>query len=373
MITTFTKHSLVALIIVFSLASNISFAQEANLGDLSVRFCNDKSQPSGTSSLATTATWWVPEDICIYLSNGGTSAVNMKINFVDWTITNDSDQKKACQPESTKERFGKYISIPETEYRIEAGQSVEAHATATFPTTYAGMSYGCITYQATNDAEAGNGMFNVLTRKANFIDILVAGEIKLGFTIKEQTRGDNLGNSSQLIVLKDPTDGTYKGQISVSNWGNVAQEVTMDGSINARFKSTPLTQQTKKLLPGDTIDFIFPIQQDIPWYDGKVETKITLTNKPVFEFESPQITDEMRKSYTHELSSSIFIAPWKLLAGLIALLLIVFALSRSLIRRKKDKDMWPSTQRSNKPQMRQDQKMQEEQQEEQQQDDQQQM
>lgn len=284
-----------------------------------------------------TAKGWKEEDICMYLSNGWLSPVTIKVNFVDGTITNDSDQKKACQPESTKERFGKYISLPKTEYRLQPQQSLEVHATAEFPVSYAGMAYGCVTYQAVGENEATNWMFSVLTRKANFIDILVEGKIELWLSIKDQTRDDNLWKSSQLLIFKDLADGLYKAQLFVTNDGNIAQQVTISGSVAVRFKDFVLPEQSKKVLPGDSVDFMYVLDDYIPRYEGAITTNIDLTNTPVFEFESDQITDEMRTSNTQTISSSFVIAPWKLLAGLIALFLVLFAGTRYMKNRSWDR------------------------------------
>ncbi len=298
----------------------------------------------------------------MYLSNGWLSPVTIKINFVDGTITNDSDQKKACQPESTKDRFGKYISIPQTEYRLQPQQSIEVHATAEFPISYAGMSYGCVTYQAVGESEWGNGMFNVLTRKANFIDILVEGKIELWLSIKEQVREDNIWKSTQLVIFKDIADGNYKGQLVVTNDGNIAQQVVVGGSVNARFQNFSLPEQSKKVLPWDSVDFVFPLNDYVPRYEWVITANVDLTNTPVFEFESDQITEDMRKASTQTLSSSIFIAPWKLLAAVIAIFLLLFAGTRYMRNRSSNNSThWVHTKKAHQGQHNQEDMMQEQQ------------
>lgn len=109
--------------------------------------------------------------------------------------------------------------------------------------------------------------------------------------------------------------------------------MVVGGSVNARFQNFPLPEQSKKVLPGDSVDFVFPIDDYVPRYDGVITANVDLTNTPVFEFESDQITEDMRKASTQTLSSSIFIAPWKLLAALIAIFLLLFAGSRYMKNR----------------------------------------
>jgi hypothetical protein len=69
------------------------------------------------------------------------------LNFVDGTITADADQKKACEPESTKTNFGQYVTDYPTTLEIGAGETVKIGAKATFPAGYAGTAYGCATFQ----------------------------------------------------------------------------------------------------------------------------------------------------------------------------------------------------------------------------------
>jgi hypothetical protein len=72
------------------------------------------------------------------------------LNFVDGTITADADQKKACEPETTKANFGQYVTNYPTTVQIQAGETVKIAATATFPAGYAGTAYGCATFQIDN-------------------------------------------------------------------------------------------------------------------------------------------------------------------------------------------------------------------------------
>jgi hypothetical protein len=44
------------------------------------------------------------------IQNDGPTDATISINFVDGTITADEDQKKACEPETTKTNFGQYVS-----------------------------------------------------------------------------------------------------------------------------------------------------------------------------------------------------------------------------------------------------------------------
>jgi len=44
------------------------------------------------------------------IQNDGPTDTTISLNFVDGTITADGDQKKACEPESSKSNFGQYVT-----------------------------------------------------------------------------------------------------------------------------------------------------------------------------------------------------------------------------------------------------------------------
>jgi hypothetical protein len=53
------------------------------------------------------------------IENGGPTDTTISLNFVDGTITADTDQKKACEPEVTKSNFGQYVTDYPTTIQIQ--------------------------------------------------------------------------------------------------------------------------------------------------------------------------------------------------------------------------------------------------------------
>jgi hypothetical protein len=98
------------------------------------------------------------------INNQGPTDADVSLNFVDGNITADVDQKKACQPEGTKGQFGQYVSIDENVFNVPSNSTIQTNAFVTFPAGYAGMNYGCITYQVVDDQEDNGQMFNVVTK-----------------------------------------------------------------------------------------------------------------------------------------------------------------------------------------------------------------
>jgi hypothetical protein len=81
-----------------------------NLGDITLRFCNDTGAVAGTKTAVLQTKPEEKQDICMFIENGGPTNTMISLNFVDGTITADTDQKKACEPETTKTNFGQYVT-----------------------------------------------------------------------------------------------------------------------------------------------------------------------------------------------------------------------------------------------------------------------
>ncbi len=336
-----------------------------NLGDVVIRFCNDVENrdteaKKASKSLYMEAVTSIPEDICIYINNAWPTDITAKLNFVDGTVTADQSQKKACQPEGTKSKFWQYVEIEEDTYTVSAGKTLETHASITFPPGYAGMSYGCVTLQLEGQSESGSpdSMFTILSRRANFIDVLVDGAIKLDMSTPDQTESPfaNLWSHPGLLVYKAPDTWTYKTSLIVKNDWNIAQEVAVSPFVHGRFghelqgwwkeekvivgdnietqniftwesaENTWVQPMKKKILPGQQVSFEMDVQDALPLWEWALELRALVQHTPVFDFESEKITPDMREMKSISLQSNLFIIPWRLLLAILALLFILWLL-----------------------------------------------
>jgi hypothetical protein len=75
----------------------ISSTYAASIGDVALRFCTSSGSLEKTVSLTTSGQ--EEKEICMTLINGAYEDTDVNISFVDGTITNDADQKKACKNE----------------------------------------------------------------------------------------------------------------------------------------------------------------------------------------------------------------------------------------------------------------------------------
>jgi len=96
---------------------------------------------------------------------------------------------------------------------LPAGVTLEKQATLRFPSGYNGLIYGCLTYylSKSNDIVTdGNSMFNVLVRKANFVNVLLGGKL-------ERNLVDTIGGIGNISPRIDPISKHLVAEIALEN------------------------------------------------------------------------------------------------------------------------------------------------------------
>jgi L-rhamnose mutarotase len=310
----------------------------SNLWDLLIRFCNDSeaAQEWWSKELKMSATPEKEEDICIYLVNWGPTEVEVELGFVDGTITNDAEQKKACQPESTISQFWQYVVPEQTVFIIPAKNTLETHAKVTFPEDTAGMIYGCATLKIIW-ATGSDGAIQVVSRRANFIDVSVKGVLRSSLQIVNQPLpvGRVVHNKDpRFYIISNPTTEELFGKVVVKNDGNVAQYVSLQPSTKRWWRATNYETISKKILPQQEGEFIIAIT-DKPRWNGPVQVSASITSNPVLEEWTDLEDNEIDMNTKQELltTNTLFI-PWVILFSILWLLFIWLIISGT---RKKHK------------------------------------
>lgn len=311
----------------------------SNLGDLLIRFCNDPeiAQEWWAKDLQMTAVPGTGADICIYLVNWWPTEVEVELWFVDWTITNDAEQKKACQPESTISQFWQYVVPAQTKFTIGPKTTMETHATVTFPQDTAGMVYGCATLKIAWNPEA-NGAVQVVSRRANFIDVSVKWVLRSSLQVVNQPMpvGWVVHNKDpRFYIISNPTTKELFGKVVLKNDGNVAQYVSLQPTTKRRGKTTSYETISKKILPQQESDFLIPLV-DKPRWNGQLEISASITSNPVLE-EWTEADNEINMDAKQELvATKALFMPWVILFTILWLLLLWLILTGTS-KKKKEK------------------------------------
>lgn len=335
---------------ILSFAQNSQNAQwwnkESNLGDLTLRFCNDKTIVWWTKALQMTAKPLEEKEICILLNNDWPTPLKIWLNFVDGSSTSDADAKKACQPEDTKTYFGQYIAAEDTWFLVNPHQTIQTIVKAKFPEWYAGMAYGCTTFQVLDSqAQAWSGMFKIVSRRANFLDIYVDGKINIwtDFTGEDNPSIVNISNNKNIIIYDNIVKKSIVSKINLYNSGNV----WVTGNINVSYKYLWLFEgkfetQKFRLMPKLTMPYEFDtpsLEINIPWIrNAKINYMKyiwwPLSIKYDIEY-NPEIfwpdTQSVLKDYQLTWEASAFVIPRRL----IVLIILIFI--RIIYKNRKNK------------------------------------
>ncbi len=299
------------------------FAQEreTNLGEVLIRFCNDPRMAGGTKSLNLRTETNREEEICMYLDNSWPKSVKVGVNFVDGTITADSEGKKACQPEGVRTNFWQYVSIESTGFIIPSNWTLKTKAILKFPTGIAGKVNGCVTYQILSDSTGEQlGMFRILSRRANFIDVIVSWEVTFDvfYMAENNPSFPNIGQNENVTLYLHPISKYYSLKSLITNTGNIPSITTISGYINWWFGRLHQELSPKQITIPAKQQSVY--ENDLPrWvkFWGPVTVHLDATDKP----ELPEgIHAKELKVLTHEFVISAFILPWWIIVVLLGLL-----------------------------------------------------
>ncbi len=310
------------------------FAQDQNvkwwnkfsdLWDLTLRFCNDQSIVWWTKALQISAKPWEEKEICILLHNDWPTAMKIWLNFVDGASTSDSDAKKACQPEDINTYFGRYVIAEDTWFLVNPKQTIKTTVKAKFPEGYAGMAYGCATFQQIDTSTENTGMFKVIARRANFLDIFVDGKINvwLEFTWNKD-KIDNLSNSDKLILYNNIVKNTIVSKVNIYNSGNVWVTWNLTASYNYFWFFTNVFESQKfRVMPKLTMPYEFDLPRYIRYIWWPITLKYDASYMPEIFWPDKQW---VVKIYDVSTQSETFFMPWRIL--ILIAIYIIYKLSK---------------------------------------------
>lgn len=152
-----------------------SKVEEANadLSQIELDFCD---RPGEKSIEYTLSPNW-KQDICINAINWSERDIEVTIEFVDGTLTNDERQNKACMNAGQNENFGQYVGWYTSSFIIPANDLVIKHAKLQLPQQSSWTINGCLVYYTKSVEASSDGSFSILMRKAKFIDINVTENV----------------------------------------------------------------------------------------------------------------------------------------------------------------------------------------------------
>lgn len=289
---------------VCSTCSMLVFARETNLGDVTIRFCNDKNIPWWAKSIDIHTQTNKEEEICLLMSNAWSTPVKLGINFVDGSTTPDEEAKKACEPEWTKTNFGQYVNAEDTEFLIPAWETLQTLVKMKFPAWVAWRVNGCVTYNILDQSLSWDGMFKVFSRRANFIDVLVSGDVYFNTVLQADTNPSfpNLLSNNEIKLYENTFINSLSLKSYIINSGNISSQTIVSGEVQWRFWLLHYPLGLKKITTSSkkksVLEYDLPKWSQIAW---PLQVKLHITHNPVFpdgftqDIKSTDTTIELHK------------------------------------------------------------------------------
>lgn len=360
--------SILSLWYISTYAQNTTDAETTDIREVKVRYCNDPLN-TDAKSLFIDAKIDEKSVICIDFINTANKTANIGINFVDWAITDDSDQKKACLAEWEKSNFWQYVSNYPTTLDIAPNSAKRVFVDLLYSWWFAWTSYGCLTYHAleqTGSQDVNWTMFNVFSRVGSFIDAFVVWDFKIKLETTPITSDfySNISSNPNFIIYREgswkewfwkKSFWTYKTKVDIVNTGNIAVTGNISLNINTWkifWTSTSINDQI--FLPKQVRSF----EKEIPWYiarwiGGFVDVSAHVEYEPIYL--GTYANEAKKESFTLTDNTNVFFLPW-----IIILIVIIIGLkiahynsnkktvkSNTSVIRKRTLQKKPTSQRKN--------------------------
>jgi len=320
--------------LIFFGAVFISSTYSASIGDVALRFCNNSWSLEKTISLTTS--WDEKQEICMMLINGSYEPTTITVSFVDGTITNDADQKKACKNEWENQNFWQYMSLEEDTIEIPARWATTFTWILKLPEEAAGEIRGCVTYFIANE-KTQKDMFTVMVRRANFIDIFAKWVVTIWLSFVDvESPTKSLSKNSKILSFFNKDENKLYIQSMLKNSWTAEQWVTIKWEIKNLFGFKKTFFEEKRTLFAKQTSTISNTIDRLPFYKWQFSIKYTVEHNANI-VEGLEV-DWESTNWTITESTNIFvITTWTYISFLVILLLIA-GISFFIIKRKSKKN-----------------------------------
>lgn len=305
--------------------TSMVFAQNSNIWDVSVKFCNGENNTKALSMVLDSGKEW---EICMEFSNFSENDVDISYGFVDGVVTADQYKSKACKNEWDDTMFWQYVRQDVSKINIPSMSKVIQKSYVKFPAGMTGMVNGCLTYFVSNAKDTttiDSAMFDVLVRKASFIDVLVGGKLSRNLKLSNEEKSINsyYDKEKNALIL----------EVRFDNAGTVNEWVIMGWKISNIFGySATFSGEVVKVLSDGSQVLKMKIN-NLPWYKWPFNVELNIGSNPEFDFDPASIPATMKKPIYIDAKTNVFVMPWMIiyiLWGLIVLFVLIKIISKHI-------------------------------------------
>ncbi len=338
----------------------------ATVWDVELTFCNKNNLLDHNRHLKMEVDPNKEQEICLEFSNTTDYDVPLKVNFIDGWITADQNARRACKNETSKDWFGQYVKGNNSTITIPTKWKTKVIKTIKMSDAHIGYNYGCVTYSVPNGqvTKKGGVSYNVVVRKAWFIDMIVKGKIvsRLDVLWPEGVHNVAYAESSYAswsLIAWALGVKEYEDYVDVytilKNSGNVPLRIGGKGTMKDILgKTIQLWTGYLYLLPNESKEFHLSVSKPAWWHFNKESTGSDISSIPRYRMNYnafvdiayiPDIANDgldlSDYSGNYHLWWTIFLMPWWLLIviGCVTLIVIVALIRRHCKKRKEQKTM----------------------------------
>lgn len=209
--------------------------------------------------------------LCVNIKNQGQNEWTISIGFVDWEMSQWDQPTQACKT-SWNWIFGKSVTLyGDSTITIAPGQVIQKTWELLVRDWYAGSLYGCITANSISKSADPGSMFNIISRKANLVTVVVSWVV-----------ASNLIVDDTLQVSKN-SQGIYTVAVNLTNSWTSAEEI--DWSLEIAqwlrfFKRTLPVGNKTQIYPEETTEIRVEAGK-LPRYGGEFTFTLKGKNTPV--------------------------------------------------------------------------------------------
>lgn len=240
---------------------------------------------------AGTKTWF-----CMVFNNISNATWIIQVNLVDGEMSVGENPVKACKT-STDGYFPKFTILSGMATGniivLPPNTGVVQRANVQIPNGFMGVLNGCVAYSTVNQDSGSNGMFQILNRKANIVDVTVSGAYVNNFwfmDMRTYSGEDWKLDQGRLILSQDTQILVTQWQdknvvvVGLANTGFVNEDYSLSWTIYNSFLGIKLYNRSFTIwsgtLYGQEKVVIEHLLDTLPFYKGRYYITINLAHLP---------------------------------------------------------------------------------------------
>lgn len=297
----------------FLLWLSISFAD--SIWDISVSFCNNTTGADG-KAMNFVAQAGIPYEFCLELSNDSKEKISLSLWFVDGELTNDELRNKVCS--NQWKLFGPYVNFSDKILELSSWSVIQKTWTLFFPLWYSGEINWCLVYNILDQKKSIQqnwSSFDVIVRKANFMDGYVVGEFKRSIEFDDFSVAYYIDKQDKsLVVLLPFNNSGVLPEFLQFNW-TLSNVLGYERSVTS---SKIIDYWTSSL-----IEFRFA---DIPFYKGVYNFFFQWNSVLDTRLDLSYVPEKYKQKIDFSYDKKIVIVPWTLIFWILWFFVALFVL-----------------------------------------------